>query len=160
MRIDPSDERVKRISLGGAPQRVAVVDDRVLVTVAGGAGAPILHGPNAGVETLPAGSCAPLVYGGEGKPDYVIASDLPMHGVGARVTAPMVQAIEFTLRSHDFKAGDYRIGFQACDDSTAAVGNYTDGKCEANATSYATTPSVLGIVCPFNSGCAWPRSPR
>jgi class 3 adenylate cyclase/ABC-type branched-subunit amino acid transport system substrate-binding protein len=159
VRIDPSDERVKRISLGGAPPRVAVVADRVLVTVAGGGGAPILHGPSAGVETLPAGSCGPLVYGGEGKPDYLIASDLPMDAVDGRVTAPMVQAIEFTLRSHDFKAGDYRIGFQACDDSTAAIGTYTDGKCEANATSYATTPSVLGVVGPFNSGCAMAALP-
>jgi branched-chain amino acid transport system substrate-binding protein len=69
------------------------------------------------------------------------------------VTRAMVQAIEFTLRKHDFRAGRFRVAYQACDDSTAQ-GNWDPGKCAANAKSYAATPSLVGVVGTLNSGCA------
>ena len=140
VRIDPSDERVTRIPIGGAPQRVAVVGGHVLVTVDGGGGAAIVGGHTSDIATLPAGSCSPMVYGGDGHPDMLIASDLPLDPSDAAATQAMVQAIEYTLRSHHFRAGPYRIGFQSCDDSTVSAGPWTDGKCEANAASYVGTP--------------------
>lgn len=59
------------------------------------------------------------------------------------------------LRQHRFRAGRYRIGYQSCDTSTADSGPGSDPKkCEANAKAYAAEPAVLGIVGPYNSGCA------
>ena len=110
-------------------------------------------GPVEGLETLPSSSCGPAVYGGEGPPDVLIASDLPLNPRNAVVTQPMVQAIEFVLREHGFRAGDFQGGLPV-DDATAQVGDWDSGKCEANAQSYVDTPGVVGVIGTFNSGCA------
>ncbi|MDX6546909.1 MAG: hypothetical protein QOG33_459 [Gaiellales bacterium] len=152
-RIDPKTERVQRFAIGNAPQGVAVGGGHVLVTVAGGGGQPIVSGSAAGLSALPASSCGSVVYGGSGRPDVLIASDLPLDATDAPVTEAMVQAIEFTLRQHHFRAGRFRVAYQACDDSTGQVG-WDAGKCVANAKSYAATPSVVGVIGTLNSGCA------
>jgi branched-chain amino acid transport system substrate-binding protein len=154
-RIDPRDESVETFAVGNAPQRIAAVRGGIVVSVAGGGGPPIAtDGPIEGLETLPSSSCGPAVYGGEGPPDLLIASDLPLDPRNAVVTQPMVQAIEFVLREHGFRAGDLQVAFQSCDDATAQVGDWDSGKCEANAQSYVDTPSVVGVIGTFNSGCA------
>jgi branched-chain amino acid transport system substrate-binding protein len=152
-RIDPLTERVRRFAIGNAPQSVSVAGDRVLVTVAGGGGQPIASGSAAGLSVLPSSTCGAPVYGGTGHPDFLIASDLPMDSQDLPETGPMVQAIEFTLRQHHFRAGRFHVAFQACDDSTGQTG-WDAGKCAANAKSYAATPSVIGVVGTLNSGCA------
>ena len=44
-------------------------------------------GSNGGNATaLPASSCSDIYYEGDGKPDYVIASDLPLQGSGRAQT--------------------------------------------------------------------------
>jgi DNA-binding SARP family transcriptional activator/ABC-type branched-subunit amino acid transport system substrate-binding protein len=153
-RIDPHTLRVRRISIGGAPQRVVTGGGRVLVTVSGGATPAISPAPVGGLEVLPSSSCGQVVYGGKGKPDLLIASDLPLDAADAPVTQAMVQAIEYTLRRHAFRAGRFRVAFQPCDDSTAQVGAWDVGKCAANAKSYAQTSSVIGVIGTLNSGCA------
>jgi branched-chain amino acid transport system substrate-binding protein len=65
-----------------------------------------------------------------------------------------VQAIEFVLRRHGFRAGGHRVAYQACDDATALVGSFTEEKCKANAKVYAAAPAVIGVIGPFHSGCA------
>ena len=52
------------------------------------------------------------------------------------------------------KAGDYKIGYQSCDDATAQAGKWDSGKCSQNANAYAGNDKVLGIIGTFNSGCA------
>jgi DNA-binding SARP family transcriptional activator/ABC-type branched-subunit amino acid transport system substrate-binding protein len=153
-RIDPQTLRVRRISIGGAPQRVTTGGGRVLVTVSGGATPAISPAPVGGLEVLPSSSCGQVVYGGEGKPDLLIASDLPLDAGDAPVTQAMVQAIEYTLRRHAFRAGRFRVAYQPCDDSTAQIGGWDVGKCAANAKSYAETSSVIGVIGTLNSGCA------
>ncbi|MDX6520910.1 MAG: hypothetical protein QOF08_1515 [Gaiellales bacterium] len=157
-RIDPQTERVRRFAIGNAPQSVTVAGGRVLVTVAGGGGQPIASGSAAGISALPSSTCGAPVYGGSGSPDFVIASDLPLDATDAPVTGAMVQAIEFTLREHHFKAGRFRVAYQACDDATAQAG-WDAGKCAANAKSYVATPSVIGVIGTFNSGCAVQQIP-
>jgi branched-chain amino acid transport system substrate-binding protein len=152
-RIDPSSEHVRRFDVGNAPQSVAVAGGHVYVTVAGGGGQPITSGSAAGLTALPASTCGTPVYGGGGRPDLLIASDLPLDGSDIPVTGAMVQAIEFTLRTHHFRAGRFKVAFQSCDDATAQAG-WSAGKCAANATSYVATPSVIGVIGTLNSGCA------
>ena len=153
-RIDPQTERVRRFAVGNAPQHVAVDGGHVFVTVAGGGGQPIASGSAAGLSALPSSSCGEPVYGGSGRPDFMIASDFPLDQTDAPVTGAMVQAIEYTLRKHHFKAGRFRVAYQACDDSTSQAGGWDEGKCAANAKSYAATASVIGVIGTLNSGCA------
>jgi branched-chain amino acid transport system substrate-binding protein len=126
----------------------------VLALLAAGCGGG--GGGNGGgnVQALPASSCSDIYYEGDGDPDYVIASDLPLQGSGRTQTVQMTEAIKFVLKQHDFKAGDYKIGYQSCDDATAQQGKWASEKCSANANAYAQNKGVIGVIGTFNSGCA------
>jgi branched-chain amino acid transport system substrate-binding protein len=71
----------------------------------------------------------------------------------------MSQAITFILRERGFRAGALRIGYQSCDDSTAQTGIFDRVKCAANAKALAANEKVLGVVGPYNSGCAVEQIP-
>ena len=111
----------------------------------GGGGAP---------EALPSSSCTAIEYKGDGDPDYIVASDLPLQGSSRFQTEQIVAAIRYQLEQQDWKAGDYNIGFQSCDDATAQAGKWDSGKCSTNANAYAANDKVLGVIGTFNSGCA------
>ncbi len=112
-------------------------------------------GGNGGnVSALPASSCSDIYYEGDGDPDYIIASDLPLQGSGRTQTVQMTQAIKYILKQQDFKAGKYKIGYQSCDDATAQAGKWASEKCSANANAYAQNKSLIGVIGTFNSGCA------
>ncbi|MDQ4029483.1 MAG: branched-chain amino acid ABC transporter substrate-binding protein, partial [Actinomycetota bacterium] len=106
------------------------------------------------VEALPASSCTGVEFKGEGEPDALIVSDLPMQGSSRTQTVQMVKAIRYVLDQREWKAGDINIGYQVCDDSTAQAGKWDSGKCSQNGQAYAGNPSVVGIIGTFNSGCA------
>ena len=61
----------------------------------------------------PSSFCSKVVYGGTGRPDYLVVSDLALQ-VGAEATS-MVSAIKYVLAQHGFRAGRYSVGYQACD---------------------------------------------
>ena len=105
-------------------------------------------------QVLPASSCGPLQYGGSGKPQYIVASDLPLQGSSRSQTIEMTKAILFQLKSSGWKAGKYTVGYQSCDDSTAQAGKWDPAKCSANAGNYARDQQVIAVIGTFNSGCA------
>lgn len=111
-------------------------------------------GDGGGVEALPASSCTDIEYGGEGDPDVLIASDLPLQGGDRTQTLQMQDAIRFVLEQAEWKAGDLNVGYQGCDDSTAQAGSWDSGKCSENATAYAANSKLVGLIGTFNSGCA------
>jgi branched-chain amino acid transport system substrate-binding protein len=111
----------------------------------GGGGAP---------EALPSSSCTAIEYEGDGDPDYLVASDFPLQGASRTQTEQIVAAIRLELQNRDWQAGDYKIGFQSCDDATAQAGKWDSGKCSQNANAYAANDKVLGVIGTFNSGCA------
>jgi branched-chain amino acid transport system substrate-binding protein len=121
----------------------------VLALVASGCG-----GDEGGVAALPASSCSDLEFEGEGDPDVLIASDLPMQGADRVQTLQMTDAIRFVLDQREWKAGDLNIGYQACDDSTAQAAAWDSGKCSENGSAYAANESMVGLIGTFNSGCA------
>jgi len=112
------------------------------------------QGGGGGVQALPSSSCEALEYEGEGEPDVIIASDLPMQGSSRTQTVQMVEAIRFILDQRGWKAGDVNVGYQVCDDSTAQAGKWDSGKCSQNGQAYASNEDVIGIIGTFNSGCA------
>ena len=106
------------------------------------------------VEELPSASCTAIEYEGEGDPDILIASDLPLQGSSRTQTLQMVGAIRQVLESNEWKAGDVNVGYQSCDDSTAQAGKWDPGKTSQNANAYAENQSVVGMIGTFNSGAA------
>ena len=68
-------------------------------------------------RALTVSSCGRVLYEGEGTPDVVVVSDLPVRGPLAPDTRPMVDAIELVLRRRAFRAGAYRVGYQSCNDA-------------------------------------------
>ena len=140
----------KRIGIGVL---VALTAALTVVSVGSGGvakGTAKVRGP----AVLPSSSCAPVFYKGAGKPQLLIASDLPLQGAGRAQTIQMASAIKFILQSRGFKAGKFTVGYQSCDDATAQRGAWDSAKCTANAQAYARDRSVVGLVGTFNSGCA------
>jgi len=106
------------------------------------------------VTPLPSASCTDVEYEGEGEPQVIIASDLPLQGSSRTQTLQMVGAIQQVLATNGWKAGAVNVGYQSCDDSTAQAGKWDPGKCSQNANSYAENQSLMGLIGTFNSGCA------
>ncbi|HEX2044983.1 MAG TPA: branched-chain amino acid ABC transporter substrate-binding protein [Gaiellaceae bacterium] len=106
------------------------------------------------IEPLPSASCTDIEYEGEGEPDVLIASDLPLQGSSRTQTLQMVAAIRQVLDNAGWAAGDYSVAYQSCDDATAQAAKWDPGKCSQNANAYAENEAVVGIIGTFNSGCA------
>jgi branched-chain amino acid transport system substrate-binding protein len=106
------------------------------------------------ISALPSSSCTGVEYKGEGDPDVLIATDLPLQGSSRTQTIQIVEAVRYTLEQDNFKAGDHNVAFQSCDDSTAQAGKWESGKCSSNAQSYAANEKLVGVIGTFNSGCA------
>jgi branched-chain amino acid transport system substrate-binding protein len=107
------------------------------------------------VRALPSSRCG-RVFAGAGPtgPRLLIVSDLPLQG-GARIpTQQMAQAIAFVLRRHAFRAGRFEVAYQSCDDSIARTGLFDHARCAGNARAFAENEDVVGVIGPFNSGCA------
>ncbi len=146
------EESVKRRILLGALV-VLVATTLALVAVATG-GVTKSSSPK-GKQTLPASACQGVTYGGKGKPKYLIASDLPEQGANRPQTTQMSNAIRYLLKTKwHWKAGNYTVGYQECDDSTAQAAKWDAAKCTSNARAYVADKSVVGVVGTFNSGCA------
>jgi branched-chain amino acid transport system substrate-binding protein len=106
------------------------------------------------VTALPSSSCTGLEYEGDGDPDYILASDFPLQGSSRTQTEQIVAAIRYELGNRNWKAGDYNIAFQSCDDATAQAAKWDSAKCSQNANSYAANDAVIAVIGTFNSGCA------
>ena len=104
-----------------------------------------------GATPLPASSCS-AIQNPSG--NLLIASDLPLQGSGRTQTSQMTRAIKFIFAQHGWKAGNYSIAYQSCDDATAQAGKWDSGKASANANAYAQDSSVVGVIGTFNSGAA------
>ncbi|HEY8103204.1 MAG TPA: branched-chain amino acid ABC transporter substrate-binding protein [Gaiellaceae bacterium] len=111
-------------------------------------------GGTGGVDALPSSSCTAVEYKGDGEPDVLIATDLPLQGSSRTQTIQIVEAVRYLLETSNFKAGDHNVAFQSCDDATAQAGKWDSGKCSTNAQAYSANEKVVGVIGTFNSGCA------
>jgi len=134
----------KRIYVGAAASALIAV--AVLATMVSGAIAR-----TSGATPLPASSCS-AIQNPSG--NLLVASDLPLQGSGRTQTQQMTRAIAYIFKQHNWKAGNYTLAYQSCDDSTAQAGKWDSGKASANANAYAQDSSVVGVLGTFNSGAA------
>ena len=125
-----------------------------LALVAAGCGGGDGDGGGGEVTALPSSSCTAIEYEGEGDPDYLLASDFVLQGSSRTQTEQIVAAIRLELANREWKAGDYNIAYQSCDDATAQAGKWDSAKCSANGNAYAANDAVIGVIGTFNSGCA------
>jgi DNA-binding SARP family transcriptional activator/ABC-type branched-subunit amino acid transport system substrate-binding protein/DNA-binding beta-propeller fold protein YncE len=160
IRVDPATNRVvRRIPLGNTPRAVAVGEGLVWVAVAGEHDVPATRaGRERSVQALPGTICGPVVSGSN-PPRFIVVSDLPLRGGERFVTPQMSAAVLHVLRQRSFRAGRYPVAFQSCDHSTAQTGLFDPRKCAANTKAYASNPDVIGVVGPYNSGCAYAEIP-
>jgi branched-chain amino acid transport system substrate-binding protein len=122
--------------------------------VAAGCGGGDDGGGGGEVTALPSSSCTGIEYEGEGDPDFLLASDFVLQGSSRTQTEQIVAAIRLELQNREWKAGDYNIAYQSCDDATAQAGKWDSAKCSANGNAYAANDAVIGVIGTFNSGCA------
>jgi branched-chain amino acid transport system substrate-binding protein len=115
----------------------------VLGTVGGATARP------ASVQPLPRSWCSAVQHP-SGK--LLVASDLPLSGLGRSRAIQAAKAIGFVLARHGWKAGSYSLAYQSCDDATARAGRWDSRRARANARAYAANPSVVGVIGTFNSG--------
>ncbi len=148
-------QHVKKSGLLVAALLVAIP----LVLLAAGCGGGGSGGGGSEATALPSAGCEPIQYEGSGKPEALIASDLPLQGSNRALTTEMAQAVEFILKQHDWKAGGKNIGFQSCDNSTAQAGSWDSAKCTANARAYANNTAVIGVDRDVQLGLREARDP-
>jgi branched-chain amino acid transport system substrate-binding protein len=77
-----------------------------------------------------------------------------MRGASAERSRQQVEAIRLVLEQRNWRAGQTSVGFQACDDSTAATGLWDAQTCRSNAEAYSRDRQVVGVIGTYNSGCA------
>jgi len=94
----------------------------------GGGGGSSSSGGGGGVTALPASSCQNVEYGGSGKPDVLIATDLAMQGSSRTQTLQVVGAVRYMLQQQGWKADTKKVALQVCDDSTAQAGKWDWGR--------------------------------
>jgi branched-chain amino acid transport system substrate-binding protein len=150
-RIDPRTNRWRVVSRIPGPRGIAVGEGAVWVTYAS---------PPAADAALPASACSKVFYGGEGSPNFLLVSDLPLQNPGGIAsTRSMVKGIRFVLEQGDFKAGRYTVGYQSCDSSTAQTGASDLYRCSLNAKAFARNLDVVGVIGSLNSFCSSSQIP-
>jgi branched-chain amino acid transport system substrate-binding protein len=103
------------------------------------------------VETT---GCSPVSYGGEGRPDLLIAASTVLQGQFVDHGVQIAQALKLVLAERDWKAGDYSVGLQLCDEATAKTDEADPAKCRSNARAFARNRGVIAVAGPWSSSCA------
>lgn len=105
-------------------------------------------------QPLASSICSPVTYGGPGRPRYLIVSHSAFQGPYKGHGVQTAQAIKMVLAERDWRAGDYTVGLQACEETDAKTGIPSPEKCRRNAEAIGENRSVLGMVGPLTSNCA------
>jgi DNA-binding SARP family transcriptional activator len=136
------------------PRRTVLLGIGVLLATGIAVAAAQLNSSSSELRTIDYNRCSALHYRGPGSPERLIVADLPLQPGVLDTTRPMVDAITLALERHNYKAGQYRVGLQVCNDGAGDNVAYDPLTCVANAGAYAANPSVIGVVGPFSSMCA------
>jgi DNA-binding SARP family transcriptional activator/ABC-type branched-subunit amino acid transport system substrate-binding protein len=144
-RIDPRSNTAAMVGRVPSPRGIGAGDQAIWVAVA--------RSPSAGAP-LPEAICDPVDFAGPGEPDLLLTSSLSMEGGARVITGPLVDGIRYFLEQRGFKAGQYRVGYQACDTATEQAGQTDFFRCASNAKAFARNLKVVGVVGTWESFCA------
>jgi branched-chain amino acid transport system substrate-binding protein len=98
-------------------------------------------------------NCSSVFYEGAGRPDVLIASDMPLQGTYANDGLQGTKAVQIVLRKRDFKAGERTVGYVSCDGATPRD-DISPAKCRRAGRAYVAARRVVGVIGPFFSSCA------
>jgi branched-chain amino acid transport system substrate-binding protein len=127
----------------------------VLVAAAAACGAEGGDAPKGPPATpLSSSICSPVSYGGPGRPQYLIVAHSAFQGPYKGHGVQTAQAIKMVLAERGWRAGEYTVGMQACEETDAKTGIPSPEKCARNARALAENRSVLGVIGPLSSNCA------
>jgi branched-chain amino acid transport system substrate-binding protein len=112
----------------------------------------VADGPPA--RPLSASICSPVTYGGPGRPRLLIANSAGYQGIYKGHGVQTAQAMKMVLAANGWRAGEFTVGMQACEETSAETGAPSPEKCARNARAFADNPSVIGVVGPLTSFCA------
>jgi branched-chain amino acid transport system substrate-binding protein len=98
-------------------------------------------------------TCSRVYYEGEGRPDVLIASDMPLQGTYAVDGLQGTKAIQVVLEQRGYKAGRHAVGYVSCDGATPR-NDISPTRCRRSGRSYVATPEIVGVIGPFFSSCA------
>ena len=149
-RIDPRTGASRRVAGATSPRGVDAGDGTVWVTAAT---------PPSEDAALPTAVCRNVDFGGDGSPDVLLVSSLPLQTGWLETTQPMVDAIRLVLRQRGYEAGAFSVGFQSCDSSTAQAGAEDVFRCGSNAKAFARNLKVVGVFGSFGSPCSYFQIP-
>jgi branched-chain amino acid transport system substrate-binding protein len=98
--------------------------------------------------------CGPVTYGGKGRPQLLIANSGALQGPTSDHGIQNAQAVKMVLAQRGWRAGEYTVGVQVCDEASAATSLPSPTKCARNAKAFAADPSVVVVLGPVTSTCA------
>ena len=128
----------------------------VAATVAAGGCGGDDRAPADGPPARPLSSsvCSPVSYGGPGRPRFLLVVSSAFQGPYKGHGVQSAQAMKMVLAGRGWRAGEYTVGVQACEETDAATGGPSAAKCRRNARAFVRERSVLGVVGPLTSDCA------
>jgi branched-chain amino acid transport system substrate-binding protein len=97
--------------------------------------------------------CGPVTYGGKGRPQLLIANSGPLQGPMSDHGVQNAQAVKMVLAQRAWRAGEFTVGVQVCDEASAASPLPSPSKCARNAKAFAADPGVVAVLGPATSTC-------
>jgi branched-chain amino acid transport system substrate-binding protein len=101
----------------------------------------------------PLETCSRVYYEGPGRPNVLIASDMPLQGTYAVDGLQGTRAVRIVMEERGFRAGRHRVGYVSCDGATPRD-DISPAKCRRSGRAYAAVDQVVGVIGPFFSSCA------
>jgi branched-chain amino acid transport system substrate-binding protein len=117
----------------------------------GASGGAVPAGPAHPIATS---ICSPVAYGGPGRPRFLIVNSSGYQGPYKGHGVQTAQAMKMVLARRGWRAGDYTVGLQFCEETSANTGRPSPAKCARNARAFANNSNVIGVVGPLTSTCA------
>ena len=106
------------------------------------------------VRAVDSPGCAPMTYGGEGRPDLLVVSTGTLQGAFAEHGLQAAQAVKMVLADRGWRAGRYKVALQVCEEADPKTGNPDPEKCARHARAFAENRSVIALAGPYFSLCA------
>jgi branched-chain amino acid transport system substrate-binding protein len=110
--------------------------------------------PAPAARPLPASMCGPVTYGGDGPPQLLIVNSGSLQGPFSDHGVQNAQATKMILAKRGWRAGQFTVGLQVCDEASAGSPLPDEQKCARNARAFAADPSVIVVLGPVTSTCA------
>jgi hypothetical protein len=116
--------------------------------------------PRAPARAVDWAGCSPITCGGEGRPDYLIATITTLEGTYTGHGVQITQAMKIVLEERGWGAGDHGVGLQVCHEVPAGEDAPSPAMCRRTARSFARTAASWSSTAhrPRAARSRWPRS--